>query len=208
MTRVQLQARLNNYFQNVPYYDPASVNDTLQDGLDEVVAFSGAGYNSAVIPFQANLTYYDLRSILPDYIGVYAIFNRTMNRWMFPTSLRKLDQVRIDWEASIGTPYYFVPISYRYIAIWMKPGVPQYGNMFILYRSSAPTLDDNSQIPLPDDHIQCLENYAIQDLWEMQQEFTKAGLAMPQYQQSLETLTTYMREKQNPSRAQALKGGR
>lgn len=207
MTRVDLQARLLNYFnQNSAYYDPNTMNDVIQDGIDEVMAFSGAGYNSAVIPFQGNLTYYDMLTILPDYIGVYAIFNRTMNRWMFPTSLRKLDNVRIDWEASQGTPYYFVPVSHRYVAIWMHPAANGYGNMFILYRSSAPTLFDNTQIPLPDDHIQALENFSVMEMWEMQQEFKKAGLMMPQYEYSLEQLKTYMREKQNPSRAQSLKG--
>jgi hypothetical protein len=207
MTRIDLQARLLNYFgQNMAYYDQNTINDVIQDGIDEVMAFSGVGYNSAVIPFVPNLTYYDMRSILPDYIGVYAIFNRTMNRWMFPTSLRKLDNVRIDWETTIGTPYYFVPVSHRYLAIWMKPGAPTYGNMFILYRSSAPTIFDNTQIPIPDDHIQSLENFCITEMFEMQQEFTKAGLMLPQYQKDLDLLTTYMREKQNPSRAQNLKG--
>jgi hypothetical protein len=125
---------------------------------------------------------------------------------MFPTSLRKLDNVRIDWETTIGTPYYFVPVSHRYLAIWMKPSAPTYGNMFILYRSSAPTIFDNTQIPIPDDHIQSLENFCITEMFEMQQEFTKAGLMLPQYQKDLDLLTTYMREKQNPSRAQNLKG--
>lgn len=205
MTRVELQARLQNYFNNSTYWDIPSMNDVIQDGIDEVMAFSGAGYNSAVIPFQKNLTYYDMLTICPDYIGVYAIFNRVMNRWMFPTSLRKLDNVRQDWEASQGTPYYFVPISHRYVAIWMHPSVPNYGNMFMLYRSSAPTLFDNTQIPLPEDHITTLEQFSIQEMWEMQQEFTKAGIMMPQYEKNLAELTTYMREKQNPGRTQSLK---
>lgn len=207
MTRVDLQARLMNYFnQNNIYYDVPTMNDVIQDGLDEVFAFSGCGYNSAVLPFIPNKTYYDMLTLFPDYLGVYAIFNRTMNRWMFPTSLRKLDNVRIDWETTIGTPYYFVPVSHRYLAIWMKPSAPTYGNMFILYRSSAPTIFDNTQIPIPDDHIQSLENFCITEMFEMQQEFTKAGLMLPQYQKDLDLLTTYMREKQNPSRAQNLKG--
>lgn len=205
MNRVQLQARLQNYFQNSTYYDPPTMNDVIQDGIDEVFAATGVGYNSAVIPFQANLTYYDMKEICPDYLGVYAIFNRTMNRWMIPTSLRKLDNVRIDWEASSGTPQYFVPVSYRYVAIWMRPSVPNYGNMYMLYRSSAPTLYDDTEIPIPDDHITTLEQFSIQEMWEMQQEFTKANLMMPQYEDNLEQLRVYIRNKRDPDRGKSLK---
>lgn len=206
MTRVELQARLQNYYNNFSYYTPDTMNDCIQDGIDEVFAFTGVGYNSAVIPFQPNLTYYDMLSICPDYLGVYAIFNRGMNRWMLPTSLRKLDNVRIDWEASNGTPQYFVPISHRYVAIWMKPSSLGYGNMYMLYRSSAPTLFDNTQIPIPEDHITALEQYCIQDMWEMQQEFTKAQEMMPEYEANLEQLRVFIRNKRDPDRQQSLKG--
>src|SRR5437868_1305587 len=130
MTRVDLQSRLRNFFQNDTYYQGIDFNDSIQDGVDEVVAFSGCRYLSATLAFTANRSYYDLKTLLPDFLGIYAIFNATIRRWMTPISLRKLDQFRIDWETSLGTPYYFCPINFRYMAIYKKPGTVNYGSMY------------------------------------------------------------------------------
>jgi len=205
MTRVDLQNRLANQFNNSSYYDTQSVNDSIQDGLDEVVAFSGCVYASAQLPFQQNVSYYDLLSLLPNYIGVIAIFNRVINRFLIPTSVKHLDQVRIDWETAYGTPYYFVPISHRYVAIYKKPGGVNYGNFIIFYIASAPLLDDNTPIPIPDDHITALESYNIMDLWEMQQEFDKASEYLETYNTNIETLRVYIKNRRNSDRQISLR---
>ena len=205
MTRVDLQVRLQNFFQNTPYYPTVDLNNSIQDGMDEVAAFTGCIYKSAVVPFIAGKSYYDMLTLLPDYIGVIAIFNNTIKRWLISTSVRKLDQVRIDWETSLGTPYYFCPINHRYVVIWMKPGAINYGDMFVFYRAAAPALTDLLPIPIPDDHIQALESYCIKDLWEMNQEFGKAGEYMDVYDKNIETLRVYMESLRNPGRTVSLR---
>ena len=200
-----MQVRLQNHFNNSTYYDVQALNDSIQDGMDEVGAFSGICYASAALPFIQNVSYYDLLTLLPNYIGVVAIYNALINRWLIPTSVKHLDQVRIDWESAYGTPYYFVPINHRYVAIYKKPAGIGYGNMYIYYIASAPLLNDTTQIPIPDDHITALESYCIKDLWEQQQEFSKASEYTEVYAKNLETLRVYMKNRRNSDRQISLR---
>lgn len=205
-TRVSLAARLANFLPNPAYYQTVDFNDSIQDGLDEVAALTGCVYASATLPFQANLTYYDMLTLLPNYIGVIAIFNSVYKRWMFPTSLRKLQQVRFDWETASGPPYWFVPVSHRYIAIFMHPAVSDYGNMQVFYRASAPNpLTDSTILPIPDDHIHALEGYCITDLWEQNQEWDKASEYLQNsYIPDCEKLKIYIQNRTNTGRQQRL----
>jgi hypothetical protein len=205
MTRVDLQTRLRAFFNNDTYYQGIDFNDSIQDGYDEVCAFTGCQFASATIPFQQYLTYYDWETLLGNYVGLYAIFNAVMSRWMVPISRRKLDQFRIDWEVAAGTPWYFCPISYRYTAIYKKPIVPNYGNMYVFYLATSQTLTDTSPILIPDDHMQALENYNITDLLEQQQEFTKATETFQDYAKRLELLRVLMKNQRRPDRLSALK---
>lgn len=205
MNRTQMAARLQNFFQNPAYYKSIDINDSLQDGLDEIAAFTGCIFKSATIPFTQNTTYYNMVNLIPDYIGVYAIFNAVIRRWMTPSSLRKFNQVRIDWETIGGTPFYFSPVSHRYLAIFRKPLVPAYGNMYVFYVASAPLLNDTTEIPIPDDHLSALESYSIQDLWEQNQEFSKAANYLETYSNNLESLRVYMQNKRNSDRQMSLR---
>lgn len=205
MNRLDLQARLRNFFQNNVYYSGDDLNNSIQDGIDEVVAFSGCVYKSATLTFTANTSYYDLITLFPDYVGLVAMFNNAIKRWMTPISLRKLDQFRIDWETSGGVPYYFVPVNYRYMAIYKKPLVSGYGVAYIFYVAAAPTLTDSTVIPVPEDNLNALEYYNLTDLLEQQQEFGKAGRMFQNYIKNLEGLRTLMKNKRDPDRMLALK---
>ncbi len=205
MTRTDVAAKLQNHFLNTVYYDAQAINDSLQDGVDEVCAFTGCIYKSAAIPFTQYTTYYDLLTLLPDYIGVVAVWNDVIRRWMYPTSLRKLNQQRIDWDVAYGTPYYFCPVNHRYMAIWLKPSVPNYGRMLIFYRAAAPTLTDTTPIPIPDEYVTALELYSITDLWEQAQEWAKAADGMQEYLKNLEALRVTIRNKRNSDRQPGLK---
>jgi hypothetical protein len=204
-TRLDVARKLNNQFNNPTYYTTDDLNASLQDGVDEVCAVSGCIYKSASLPFTQYTTYYDMLTLLPDYIGIVAMWNNVIKRWMFPTSLRKLNMQREDWDSAYGTPYYFCPITHRYVAIWLKPGVTNYGQMFVFYRAAAPALTDTTQIPIPDEHITALELYSITDLWEQAQEWGKASDSLQDYLKNLEALRTLMRNKRDPDRGMQLK---
>lgn len=205
--RVQLAARIQNFLSNPSYYQSIDFNDSIQDGFDEIAAVTGVIYNQAVVPFTALTSYYDMLSLLPDYIGVVAVFNSAISRWMIPTSLTKLNQARWDWEVAGGTPYWYVPVNHRYMAIYMKPLQPAYGNMYVFYRASAPVLQDSTNIAIPDDHIQALENYVLTDLWEQNQEFSKASdYLQTSYLPDIENLRVYIQNRRDPDRQIRLMG--
>lgn len=204
-TRLDVAAKLQNQFSNSIYYDQQAVNDSIQDGMDEVAAVTGCIYKSASIPFTQYTTYYDMLSLLPDYVGVVAMWNDTIHRWMYPTSLRKLNQQRLDWDAQYGTPYYFCPISHRYVAIWLKPGVANYGRMFVFYAAAAPQLTDQEVIPIPEEHVTALELYSVTDLWEQAQEWGKAADSLKDYLGNLENLRVLMKNKRFKDRIPGLK---
>lgn len=205
MTRVEHRQRLLNFLGNPVYYTDQDLNDSIQDGVDEICAFTGAIYKSAVLPFTQYTTYYDLLTLLPDYIGAVAIFNRTIKRFLIPSSLKKFNNSRIDWDTAYGTPIYFAPISHRYVAIYRKPSVIGYGDMVVFYRAAAPTLSDSTPIPIPDEHLTCLESYNFVDLFEQAEEFTKAGSYFKNYLEDLNELRVLMRNQRNSDRMASLK---
>lgn len=175
MTRDEVELWVRKFFENNNYYTQTDIVDSMQDGYDEIVAFSGCILKATTIPFEQNRTYYDMITTIPDYVGVFAIFNRVVNRWMQSSSVRKFAQDRPDWETAGGTPWYFSVVSHRWMAIYKKPLAASYGNMSVFYVAKAPTLSSgDSVILLPDDHITALTEYIETDLWEQQQEWTKA----------------------------------
>lgn len=203
--RVDLTGRLQNFFPNTQYYQTVDYNDSIQDGSDELCAFTGCVMDSVTLPFQSMVTYYDMLTLIPNYIGVIAIFNSNYKRWMFPSSLRKFAQVRWDWETAFGSPYWFAPVSHRYVAIFMKPAVPNYGNMQVFYRASGPNpLMDTTPIPIPDDSVQAIEGYCITDLLEQEQEWSKASQYFKSYQEDCEKLKIYIQSRRNIGRQQRL----
>jgi hypothetical protein len=199
-----MQIRLQNYLQNSVYYPSIDINNSLQDGLDEIVAFTGCVYKSAVIPFTQFVTYYDLLTLLPDYVGLVAMFNSVIRRWMFPRTLKKFNQDRIDWDTAFGTPYWFAPINHRYVAIYLKPGTAGYGNMLVFYVAAAPQITDSTFLPIPDEHLTVLENYSATDLWEQGQEFSKAEPYLKSYIESLGDLRKLVKSQRNRDRYMGL----
>jgi hypothetical protein len=204
VNRSELRGRLQNHFNNTVYYTQEDLDDSIQDGIDEVCAFSGCIFKSAQLPITNGTTYYDLLTLLPDYIGVVAIFNKAINRWLIPSSIRKFEQDRPDWDSIYGTPTQFCPINHRYVALYRKPSSDDYGNMVVLYRAAAPILSDELTIPIPDDH-DALENYVITDLWEQAQEWDKSSTALKTYIESLDALRVLIQNKRNSDRLMSLK---
>jgi len=206
MTRTDQEIRLRNYFENNDYYSSFDMLNSIQDGYDEVISFSGCIVKAVVLPFVNGLTYYDLLTLLPDYIGVISIYNTLTNRWMCPTSERKLDKLRPDWETCYGTPELFTPINHRYMAIYRKPNADGYGNFYIYYIASAPTLGPTDLIQIPTDYVNALEDYCITDLQEQAQEFTKALTRFSSYQENLAQLQRWAKSSRQPDRLPNLRG--
>ena len=205
MLQSDLTSRLANWFENPDYYKSIDLSDSVQDGYDEVCAFSGCILKAASTPIVNNLSYYDMISLFPDYIGVIAIFNATTKRWLTPTSIKKVEQSRTDWDTAPGTPFYFIPISHRYVALYKKPNADSYGNMYVYYRAAASTLAPSDTIQIPDDFALVLQDYSITDLFEQAQEWEKAQIHFKSYAETLEQLRIFVHNKRMPDRPMNLK---
>ncbi len=204
ISQTDMVGRISNYFNNPTYFTPQDLNASIQDGYDEIGAFSGLFMKGAIVPFVANLSYYDLLTILGDYIGVVAIFNNSIKRWMTPVSVTRFDRDRIDWEAAAGVPYFYSVVSHRYMAIYKKPIVNNYGDMYVFYRAAAPTLGPLDNFAIPDDYIECEQDYVLSDLWAQNQEWTKATNKMQEYIDHLSQLKLWIKSQRTPDRFQAL----
>lgn len=206
MTRDDLKTRLQVHFESSDNLNDQDYDDAIQDGYEEIIAGSGCLFKAATLSFTANLSYYDLRNLLPDFLGIVAIFNVVTKRWMCPISYRKLDDETYDWETKIGTPDFFCPLSHRFMAIYRKPGVADYGNMYIFYRATAPILTGSTDILIPDDHMKIFEDYSFTDLNDRMQEFSKASRTFKEYVMGMEKFRQSIKYDRVPDRMPNLKG--
>lgn len=205
MTRGELVTRLRNYFENNVYFSTDDFLVSLQDAYDEAAAFSGCILKATNIPYEQDLSYYDMIDKIPDFVGVFAIFNSVTKRWMTPVSMIKLDRHRVDWETAYGTPEYFSVVSHRFLAIYRKPSTADYGDMFVYYVAAAPTLaSDADVIQIPDDLAAVLEDYSVTDLQEQQQEWAKASEYLKIYSASLTDLRNWANQQRLPARMPSL----
>jgi hypothetical protein len=169
------------------FYSADDVNDAIQDGYDEIVAYTGCIENAVSLQFQSGLNYYDFYTLIPDYLGVVAIWNKSMKRWMIPVSLRELDDMRWDWERAVGSPYLFCPLNYRYVIIF--PRMMSAGEMYVFYKAKANTLTGSDVLNIPPEICsEIMEHYLLADLHEQREEFTKAQMAYKTYWEEVQAL--------------------
>lgn len=207
MTRGELLTRLRNYFENNVYFSTDDFLTSLQDGYDEAAAFSGCILKAVNLPYEKDLSYYDMIAKITDFVAVFAIFNSVTKRWMSPVSMKKLDRHRVDWETAYGTPEYFSVVSHRYLAMYRKPIADDYGDMYVYYVAAAPTLtSDDDIIQIPDDLAAVLEDYSVTDLQEQQQEWAKANEYLKIYSGSLTELQNWAKGRRLPARMPQLNG--
>lgn len=207
MTRDDFKTNLEVEFENSDNYSEADLDNAIQEGYEEVSSFAGSIFKATTLAFTADLTYYDLKELISDYLGLVALYNTVTRRWMVPTSMKRLEAERWDWETAVGTPEWFVPISYRYMAIYKKPGEPDYGDLHVFYRATAPVLAGSDDILIPEDHIGVLEDYAAMDLLEKTQEWTKASMVMKRYQEGILTFRDFVQNSRLKGRIPILREG-
>jgi hypothetical protein len=139
-------------------------------------------------------------TLLPDYVGVVAVFNSGIKRWMTPAGINRFDKDRIDWEVATGVPYFFSVVSHRYMAIYKKPAVPNYGFMYTFYRGASPVLSPLDNFAIPDDYIETEQDYVLSDLWAQNQEWTKAQNKLGEYIEHLNQLKLWIKSQRDPDR--------
>lgn len=198
MTRDQLTTKIQTKLgDNGIFYQPADLNDSIQDGYSEVAALTGCIFKATSVSLVGNLSYYDFGSLIPDFLAVTAIFNPQIKRWMTPTSLKNLEDIRNDWELAIGTPFLFWPVNFRFVALYPKLTTST-GSLYIYYRAQADTLSSSSTPQIPDDLQIALEDYTVGDMFEQVEEFSKAGISLESYFKGIKDIKQATRSFRQP----------
>lgn len=192
-TRDEISAKIREFLNDAGiFYTASDINNSLQDGYDETAALSGCIEKIASISFTPNLVYYDMPSLITDFVSVVGIWNRRVKRWMTPASMRQLDQINQRWECTAGEPWIFCPVSLRYVAIYPSPtatGTVATNLMYVVYKAAAGTMIGSTEPEIP---LQIQEdillNYTCMDMFEQAEEWTKAQEYLDLYLQSHATL--------------------
>ena len=180
MTRAEAKANIikNLYDGNVVYYDGIDLNNSIQDAYDDIAIIArNIKKKSTGLAWVGQLSYYDFTSLgVADYLGCIAIFNNVSNVYLTDDlTLKDFDRIRVDWEAALGTPEWWTPVNFKYIAVFKKYAGAA-GTFDLHYWATAPTLTSDSDVFLiATDMAKLIEYYCTADLFEQAQEFSKAA---------------------------------
>jgi hypothetical protein len=184
------------------------VHDAIQDGYEDLVLTHGLRPKSTAITASADLSFYDMVTLIPDFVALRAIFHRPTKRWLISRNLKYLQRSRDDWELLTGNPTDFWVANYRRVAIYPHPIVDQVDALWIFYYASAPLLTDVSQdlnIPV-DSGFRALENYATSNLLTKAEEWSKAEAYAMQAQVDAEECLTFRNQLKSPDYIDGLRG--
>src|SRR5215469_14507205 len=91
--------------QGANFFDPnADIIPSIQDGYNLLAALTESIETYITLPFQSGKVFYDLSSLIPNFLRVFGIYNNNTQRWMYPTSMLELYRIRDNWEMATGDP--------------------------------------------------------------------------------------------------------
>lgn len=193
MTRDQIAARVrfNLNDSGITFYSADDINDSLQDGYNEVVALARTIEATATLNLTANLSYYNFSTLITNYLHVVAIYNNVTLQWLDYLPLKVLQELDARWEIRSGQPKFFTVLDDSYVALYPKVTTTA-GTMLVVYKAMANTLVGATAPTIPDSHQIILEHYSTMDLLEQDEEFVKAQEWMDEYFNQLKELRSQM----------------
>lgn len=187
MTRAQVLVNVTSNLGDVggDYYSNQDKFDSFQDALDEVCVLTKCVTKSGSINIIADLVYYDLTELFPNYFQTIAIYNDQTKRWLGDgIPIKGFDRVRLDWERWRGTIDLWATCSPSLIALAPSSSVTQ-GTLTLWYWATVPNIAGDATIPISDDLVDILEFYVTADLLEQAEEWTKAAIYWKRYTDKL-----------------------
>ena len=189
----------------VVFWTISDIHDSIQDGYDEVATLTECIEKVTSVNFASNRTYYNFRSLIPDYFRIIAIYNNVTNRWLIPNHLREFDETSWRWETLSGSVEFFAPCGFEWLALLRKPASAT-SNMLVFYKATANTLigTDIPKIPVGGATLSTvdsiLENFATGDLLQQALEYGKAERYNKLYLDQLELVKTLLNSRALPDR--------
>ena len=188
------RVRFNLDDAGITFFSADDINDSIQDGYDEVVAIARTITNSSAITLTNETSYYNLSSLISDYIHVVALFNDNTNRWLDYYAHVLLRELRSDWELAKGESEGFTVWDGRWISVFPRL-VTAAGTITVIYKASANTLVAATVPSIPFQYERILEKYCTMDLLEQSEEWVKAGLWFKDYFTDLAELKKHMNNR-------------
>src|SRR6266850_4531176 len=161
-------------------YSASDLSDSVQDAYDDIISQTQCIVKKVTLTWTANLNYYDMITLVSDYLACVAIYNNINNKWLFDDmTLIDLDKIRDDWELAIGTPENWIALNFRYLTVFPKyktvPGAPAVNTFDLYYWAIAPVAIDTNTPLITGDFQHLLEKFSTADLLEQFEEFSKAS---------------------------------
>lgn len=164
----------------VTYYSEESVNDSILDIYDDIVCQTLPFETSAELDYQANKVYYDLYSLINNYILPVAIYCNVTSRWLTQKSLLQLEAIDSRWEITNGNPIYYSVVDFRRIAFYPHPSTTD--NSFVVYyKYRAPEADVDDIMLISNNSDILVTDGVTEDLLAQSHEFSKASSYLEDY---------------------------
>jgi hypothetical protein len=209
MTRDELAALIiTNLNDSGVFNTLEEVNDAIQDGYEDLVLTHGLRPKATAINIAANKVFYDMPTIIPDFVALRAIYFSSNKRWLTSQPLKYLQSCRDDWELTTGNPTDYWVANYRRVALFPHPTSSSVDTLWIFYYASAPTLTLSAQdlnIPV-DSGFRALENYATSVLLTKAEEWSKAEAYEAQAQEDSEECKLFRNYLKSPDYQDGLRG--
>lgn len=182
LTRDDIAARVRFNLDDagITFFSADDINESIQAGYDEVVAIARTITNNSAITITDDTSYYNLSSLISDYIHVVALFNDNTSRWFDYYAHVLLRELRADWELATGEPEGFTVWDGRWISVFPRLATAS-GTFTVIYKAAANTLSAATVPSIPFQYERIIEKYSTMDLLEQMEEYVKAGIWFKDY---------------------------
>ncbi len=207
--REEVFTRLNVELSSPVYWTADDVNESINDGYEEISDASEWYERNAVIPLLSNRTYYDLRSTLNDgFLSPRRCFNNQTNRWLSAVHLRELDMHTYRrWEIlTVTEPEKMFMRGLWWFGVFPKKGADA-GTLKFYYSAIPPALLQDTDSPgFQNESHYGLVEYALFDLLIQDGEVAKAMTHFKQYQEYEAALALDINRRIQGDKVNRLKG--
>ena len=170
------------------FYTDEDIFDSLQDGYDEISSRAECIERVFSTPFPAK-PYWEVQADIVDCYRIIAIYNPNTRTFLEPVTMKHLDIYSDKWETEAGTPQWFVPIDFKYVAFYPYYAVVPAYNMYVLYTAQAPDFTNSLTLDLPGNHQSVIEDYVVNDLLDQALEYKKSALVFDDYLKGIAKIT-------------------
>jgi hypothetical protein len=197
MTRDQIQTRVaeNLYDEGLINFTNETINDSIQDGYDQVALLTGCIENITEVNWTGNKSYYYMPDLITDFYYTIGIWNNKNNSWLEPIQFKGLAAyLGVRWETYTGTPQVFCPLGYGWLAFARKYADTD-DSMQVFHTETADTLSGSTTPTIPEGLDRVLIEYATGDLLDQHLEYTKSMEWFEKYMETVKEIHTHVNKR-------------